>query len=645
MKFPYSNRLYRQYGLVDQVKLSNLRVLVIGNGPELPYIIANLVYVGVGLSGEIQIPKDCSVGPYIYCNNPLFVKNVVEYIHTDSDVLDAAGTQRIERGFRENDSLFDYVCEIVNHIDSRINISETPPLQNLSKALLRSYDSVIISWTDDFNHEMKEKLTQISTIYTQTTTTASYIGQEPLVSTEFRRNILTESLACVTGGLAVQELMRQNRVIRLNPITKSYLSINFQVKGKQGFYQSLLRTLDPHSEKKFPFQFIVKMGGERLNIMELHPVKALNLRNGIYDDEIILKFDIPDENLLSRMILDNFILHETHNDPSLNIPILSVLFSPFKSTAFENNELKEPMKNSIPSVLDKKTLLILGVGGTGSWLSAIFAISSLKKCTMILIDMDEEVELHNLNRQILFDEKSLGKPKVFAAAERLSTINPSLLIRSYHKELTIETAFSLKYDDILSPDEFKEELKRAPTEEELRAIKNGFMESKREPWEKILAWESKQCDAMFSCVDNRKARYTLSVLSKISGKPMINSGSEEFIGNIDLFHEPWREGVPHTECYVCRYGEQVKTDKHKHSCTGPIPVLQIATTSSIVGGIQTALSMAKLLGIKNEELWNNVIYLGKQNRILNTRHNSKFGQSAKICCPAHLNHDGIKLFD
>ena len=71
----------------------------------------------------------------------------------------------------------------------------------------------------------------------------------------------------------------------------------------------------------------------------------------------------------------------------------------------------------------KAKVFILGVGGLGSPVSMYLASAGIG--TIGLADFDK-VELSNLQRQILFDQKNINKSKVQVAKKKLLSINPNL---------------------------------------------------------------------------------------------------------------------------------------------------------------------------------------------------------------------------
>ena len=70
-------------------------------------------------------------------------------------------------------------------------------------------------------------------------------------------------------------------------------------------------------------------------------------------------------------------------------------------------------------------MLIVGVGGLGSPI-ALYLAGAGVGC-LGLVD-DDLVSITNLQRQVLYSEKELGKPKAICAAERLSALNSEIRI-------------------------------------------------------------------------------------------------------------------------------------------------------------------------------------------------------------------------
>jgi len=78
--------------------------------------------------------------------------------------------------------------------------------------------------------------------------------------------------------------------------------------------------------------------------------------------------------------------------------------------------------------LKSSKVLILGMGGLGCPLSIYLA--SLGVGTIGIVD-DDKVELSNLNRQIIYSVKDIGKYKVDAAKNKIKLINKKTVIKSY----------------------------------------------------------------------------------------------------------------------------------------------------------------------------------------------------------------------
>lgn len=94
-----------------------------------------------------------------------------------------------------------------------------------------------------------------------------------------------------------------------------------------------------------------------------------------------------------------------------------------------------PTPSECQERLREAKVAVLGVGGLGSW--AAWALACCGIGEMRLIDGDE-VEISNLNRQILYTEADLGRPKVERAAERLRAFDSGCRITATVKRLESE---------------------------------------------------------------------------------------------------------------------------------------------------------------------------------------------------------------
>lgn len=90
--------------------------------------------------------------------------------------------------------------------------------------------------------------------------------------------------------------------------------------------------------------------------------------------------------------------------------------------------------------LKKSTVVIAGAGGIGSPVALYLAVAGVG--TIKIIDNDV-VEQSNLNRQILHDDRDIGRKKVDSAAETLQAINPDIRVWAIHTTIDAKNAKSL----------------------------------------------------------------------------------------------------------------------------------------------------------------------------------------------------------
>jgi molybdopterin/thiamine biosynthesis adenylyltransferase len=96
----------------------------------------------------------------------------------------------------------------------------------------------------------------------------------------------------------------------------------------------------------------------------------------------------------------------------------------------------------------QRRVLLIGVGGLGC--PAAIALARAGVGTIGIAD-DDEVDLSNLHRQILFDDSDVGRPKVPAARAALEKIaGPSIRIETYGRFLpTNAVALASEYELIV----------------------------------------------------------------------------------------------------------------------------------------------------------------------------------------------------
>ena len=93
---------------------------------------------------------------------------------------------------------------------------------------------------------------------------------------------------------------------------------------------------------------------------------------------------------------------------------------------------------------------VFGIGGVGGYVVEALARAGVGQ--LDLIDKDT-VDVTNLNRQIVATTKTIGRPKVDIAAQRVTDINPDCIVTTYKTFFLPETVdqfdFS-QYDDIVA---------------------------------------------------------------------------------------------------------------------------------------------------------------------------------------------------
>jgi len=93
--------------------------------------------------------------------------------------------------------------------------------------------------------------------------------------------------------------------------------------------------------------------------------------------------------------------------------------------------------------LKAASVLVIGTGGLGAPLLQYLSAAGVG--TIGIVDFDV-VEDSNLQRQVLFTQADIGRPKVEAAKERIAAQNPHIQINTYNTTFTSENAVEIAKD-------------------------------------------------------------------------------------------------------------------------------------------------------------------------------------------------------
>lgn len=207
-------------------------------------------------------------------------------------------------------------------------------------------------------------------------------------------------------------------------------------------------------------------------------------------------------------------------------------------------------------------VVLLGAGGLGSWSAPLLA-EQMEEGTIHVVDGDAEIELHNLNRQVLYNETHIGSMKALTAAQQLQSLNPNIHVESYFEFLT---PHHLVQEDFDSDEEF-DDLGLEPS---------------------LLFDALSKSSIYLACLDNMVARTILNESAINNGRVMVNGATEALHGVVETFGQKG--------CMVCRYGKENARSSEVISCTeeGIRPIASIVTSTAWVGSMMALMALMNL---------------------------------------------------
>src|SRR5450830_1041520 len=183
-------------------------------------------------------------------------------------------------------------------------------------------------------------------------------------------------------------------------------------------------------------------------------------------------------------------------------------------------------------------VLCVGAGGLGSPLALYLAAAGVG--TLGLVDFDV-VDVSNLQRQILYGTKDVGRPKLESAAERLKDVNPNVKVVPHEVRLSSDNALNLFRD----------------------------------------------YDVIADGTDNFPTRYLVNDACVLLGKPNAYGSIFRFEGQASVF------GAKNGPCYRCLYPEPPPPGLVPSCAEGGV----LGVLPGIIGTIQAMETIKLILGI------------------------------------------------
>jgi molybdopterin/thiamine biosynthesis adenylyltransferase len=208
----------------------------------------------------------------------------------------------------------------------------------------------------------------------------------------------------------------------------------------------------------------------------------------------------------------------------------------------------------------RASALVIGAGGLGSAALMYLAASGLGRITVC--DGDR-VELTNLQRQIVHNTASVGKPKAQSAAATVAALNPDVRIEALEERV--------------APDR--------------------------------MAALVRAADVVLDCSDNFATRHALNRACVAARKPLVSGAGIRFDGQVTVFDLRHRE----SPCYHCLFAEDAEASEERCAVmgvfaplVGVVGTLQAAEAIKLVAGIGESLAGRLLLFDALASRWHEV---------------------------------------
>ncbi|NOT33417.1 MAG: molybdopterin-synthase adenylyltransferase MoeB [Candidatus Eisenbacteria bacterium] len=183
-------------------------------------------------------------------------------------------------------------------------------------------------------------------------------------------------------------------------------------------------------------------------------------------------------------------------------------------------------------------VLVVGAGGLGSPLALYLAAAGVGRIG--LVDFDR-VDLSNLQRQVLYDTRDVGRAKLAAASERLRALNPEIEVRAHEVRLASDNAFEILGD----------------------------------------------YDVVADGTDNFPTRYLVNDACVLLGKPNVHGSIFRFEGQVSVFD------AARGPCYRCLFADPPPAGLVPSCAEGGV----LGVLPGVIGVLQAIETVKLILGI------------------------------------------------
>jgi molybdopterin/thiamine biosynthesis adenylyltransferase len=532
----------RQRGLVLQDVLADAEIDLHGTGPALPYLLQCLVLAGTASRhGRIRLHL---------ADRPVTESDLAgQFLLTPEDLGGSLASALVFR---------------VSQLDEAIDIgAATGPASGVSIAVPTAAEAT----------DIEARGTQV-TAWGQVLSTSVYVGPGPLrLPAEPPRTALSAALAAVCGGLLAQTVLRQLSAIVTGPavlgswfeehlwITHPGIGAAANAAIAEGYpwpaLHGVLDRISAHTAQRF-----------QVLVDGIPASPEPRVTTVVSEDAVVVA--------VRRAELAA--VPATVRPGRAAVPTVdALLWSPVEGPVLDADTVVGD--NWPASALPEASVVVCGAGALGSWATGVLAASRIPGMKICVVDMDDSIETHNLNRQVLFGGKDVGAPKAQRAVERLTAIDPGLDARALQLAITPAVARELAGQQ-------GRPMIVADVTAELADYRASVA---------ALAQLLKTATAVLSCPDNHQTRWSLNVLTETLGIPLIDGAIAGFLGRLHVC-DPGDRG----QCLVCWLGTSIANDAVRHSCTdlvGDEPIPAIVTAAAVIGAAQAAALIAHLSGV------------------------------------------------